>query len=95
MRNPSNNIDRFSNTPAVLTRIGIWHILEAATAIHLSSTHFMVPERQPQGTELENEPLVSHPSMVHETEIENEVKQSTMVMRGESEQSVRWIGSGI
>lgn len=37
------------------------------------------------GTELENEPLVSHPSMVRETEIENEVKQSTMVMLGESE----------
>ena len=49
----------------------------------------------PARTELENEPLVSHPSMVRETEIENEVKQSTMVMRGESEQSVRWIGSGI
>ncbi len=41
------------------------------------------------GTELENEPLVSHPSMVRETEIENEVKQSTMVMLGESEYSVR------
>ncbi len=64
-----------------------------ATAIYLSSTHFMVPTEHSQGglgngeipnvgTELENEPLVSHPSMVRETEIENEVKQSTMVMRG-------------
>ncbi len=41
------------------------------------------------GTELENEPLVSHPSMVCETEIENEVKKSTMVMLGESEYPVR------